>query len=155
MGFLRTAYRLASITLGLVLFGACEPAASVDQPQSGGAGETGDAEESDDTANSLRSVKSQVEAGQAVLVDVREPGEWAAGHVDGAVSYPLSELNSTTDPQQLKERLPADKIVYTHCAAGKRSVRAAEILKENGYDVRPITQSYEELLNAGFTEVAQ
>jgi rhodanese-related sulfurtransferase len=151
MGQLRKVYRWAAIGLSVICFGACRPASSVDAPQ---AGDASDADASDEADGSLDSIKSLVESDKAVLVDVREPAEWAAGHFDRAVSLPLSELRSTQDPQQLRDRLPADKVVYTHCAAGKRSVRAAEILSEYGYDVRPITQSYEEMREAGFAEEA-
>lgn len=52
--------------------------------------------------------------GKVALVDVREPGEFAAGHIAGAVNYPLS----TFDPA----RLPNDgRRVVLYCAAGGRS----------------------------------
>jgi rhodanese-related sulfurtransferase len=43
-----------------------------------------------------------------------------------------------------------DKIVYTYCAVGYRSLRAAKILKKYGYDVRPLKPGYEELSKSGF-----
>lgn len=158
MGSVQRALSFIATGFGLVLFASCRPAAqSVTDVQTGGSEESAELADSDEpaAAESLESVKAQVERGEAVLVDVREPGEWTSGHIDVAVSLPLSELRSAPTAEQLKQRLPEDKVVYTHCAAGKRSVRAAEILKEQGYDVRPITHSYEELLEAGFSEVTE
>ena len=63
-------------------------------------------------------VKQGLREGSFVLVDVREPHEFAAGHIPGAVSQPLS----TFDPSAL----PQGKRVVFSCAAGVRSVRALE-----------------------------
>src|SRR5271166_134664 len=51
-----------------------------------------------------------------ILVDVREPHEFSAGHVPGSVNHPLSRF----DPH----RLPADEKVVLICGAGKRSASA-------------------------------
>jgi len=51
-----------------------------------------------------------------VLVDVREPGEFASGHVPGAINQPLSCF----DPAEL----PGDKPVVLICLAGARSAKA-------------------------------
>ena len=63
-------------------------------------------------------IKQGLREGSIVLVDVREPHEFAAGHIPGAVSQPLS----TFDPSAL----PQGKRVVFSCAAGVRSVRALE-----------------------------
>ncbi|MBM6594499.1 rhodanese-like domain-containing protein [Microvirga pudoricolor] len=63
-----------------------------------------------------------------LLVDVREPHEFAMGHIPGAVSHPLS----TFDPASLPE---GRRIVFS-CAAGVRSVRAMELAQAAGRDVR-------------------
>jgi rhodanese-related sulfurtransferase len=49
----------------------------------------------------------------------------------------------------LKE-LPKDRILYTHCVVGMRSLKAAEILKKHGYDVRALKPGYDELIKSGF-----
>lgn len=102
------------------------------------------------TKDSLPTVKKSVEEKKAVLVDVREQTEWDDGHVSGAVLLPLSELGKGIDAAVLLKKLPKDKIVYTHCAVGKRSLTGAEILAKHGYDVRPLKSGYKELLSAGF-----
>jgi rhodanese-related sulfurtransferase len=64
-------------------------------------------------------VKSLLDAGKILLIDVREPQEYAAERIPGALLYPLS----TFDPALL----PADegRQVVFHCAAGGRSLTAA------------------------------
>jgi phage shock protein E len=102
------------------------------------------------TKDSLKTVKENVEAKKAVLVDVREKSEWNEGHIQGAVFLPLSELNAGIDEKQLAKRLPKGKILYTHCVVGKRSVSAAKVLEKYGYELRPLKPGYKELLEAGF-----
>ena len=102
------------------------------------------------TKDSLQTVKENVTSDKAVLVDVREKSEWDNGHVSGAVFLPLSELNSGITVAALQKRVPKGRIVYTHCAVGKRSLTAADILQKQGYDVRPLKAGYADLLRAGF-----
>ncbi len=67
----------------------------------------------------------------AVLIDVREQWEWQTGHADGARHIPLKEL-----PARLAE-LPRTAPVYLICASGSRSVKAAQLLRQAGFE-RPI-----------------
>jgi acetyl esterase/lipase/rhodanese-related sulfurtransferase len=92
-------------------------------------------------------VKKALAEKKAVLIDVREQKEWDEGHLQGAKLLPLSALNAGT---YSKDALPKDKIAYLHCAAGKRCVTAAEILRKEGYDVRPLKDGYKSLLTSGF-----
>ncbi|MBQ8081368.1 MAG: rhodanese-like domain-containing protein [Clostridia bacterium] len=61
----------------------------------------------------------------ALLADVREAEEFAAGHIPGAVNFPLSVLSNTA--------LPQDRPLFLYCLRGARSRRAAGILKRMGY----------------------
>ena len=61
----------------------------------------------------------------ALLVDVREPDEYAAGHIPGAVNAPLSTLD--------RADLPADRPLFLYCRMGSRSARAAGILKRRSF----------------------
>jgi rhodanese-related sulfurtransferase len=72
-------------------------------------------------------VKALLDAGKVLLVDVREPDEYAAERIPGAVLYPLSTFDSTA--------LPPDESrgVVFHCGSGKRSMLAAHQRKEGGY----------------------
>lgn len=65
-------------------------------------------------------LEAMLAQGQAMLVDVREPGEFAAEHIAGAVNLPLSSF----DPARLPQ---ADgKTIILQCAGGKRSGMALE-----------------------------
>lgn len=102
------------------------------------------------TTDSLDTVKKNLTSKKAVLVDVREKSEWEDGHVENALHAPLSELKTPDGAKRFVSRLPENKIVYTHCAAGVRSVSAAKILRKHGIDVRPLKSGYDELIEAGF-----
>ena len=74
-------------------------------------------------------VKRGLANGSMLVVDVREPHEFAAGHIPGSVSHPLSRF----DPAALPVG-PGKRIVFS-CAAGVRSVRAAEFAQAAGLDL--------------------
>lgn len=102
------------------------------------------------TKDALETVKQNIKEGKAVLVDVREQSEWDAGHIAGAVLMPKSKLDVEKEAAALARKLDKTKIVYTHCKAGRRALACGEILKKQGFDVRPLKPGYEELLKAGF-----
>ena len=102
----------------------------------------------DHTKDSLQSVKDALAAKKAVLIDVREKGEWNNGHLRAAHLLPLSSLKA--EPKSARAILPKDKPIYLHCASGIRCMKAAEILRKDGYDVRPLKDGYQNLLKAGF-----
>lgn len=108
------------------------------------------AELSDDP---LPIVQENVATHKAVLVDVREPEEWNKGHVQVAISMPLSSLKKG-DTNAVEPQLPKDKIVYTHCVRGVRALKAAMILEKLGYNVHPLKAGYEDLVKAGFEKAA-
>ena len=64
----------------------------------------------------------------AVVVDVREPAEYLAGHVPGAKLVPMDQL-----PNRLQD-LPRHKPIYLVCASGTRSSAMAGLLVREGYD---------------------
>ncbi|MCK6470668.1 MAG: rhodanese-like domain-containing protein [Planctomycetes bacterium] len=103
----------------------------------------------DHTTDTLETVKKNLEEKKAVLVDVREQGEWDAGHLAGARHVPLSKLEADGAPAELIE-LPKDTILYGHCRSGGRALKAAAVLQKAGYDFRPLKQGYEDLVAAGF-----
>ena len=67
---------------------------------------------------------------KAVVIDVCEPGEFAAGHVTGARSIPLAELEAKL-PGAVKNK--ATPLVLV-CASGMRSGRAVALAKKLGYE---------------------
>lgn len=102
------------------------------------------------TKDTLDTVKKQVASKKAVLIDVREKTEWNKGHLKDAKLLPLSLLNQDTLPKEVLQTLSKDKVVYLHCAAGGRCLKAAEVLRKHGYDVRPLKDGYGSLLKQGF-----
>ena len=64
----------------------------------------------------------------AQVLDVREPQEYEAGHLPGAVLIPQADLAT-----RLHE-VPKDRPILTVCASGARSLRAARFLKKLGYE---------------------
>jgi glyoxylase-like metal-dependent hydrolase (beta-lactamase superfamily II)/rhodanese-related sulfurtransferase len=93
----------------------------------------------------------------AFVIDVREPAEYEAGHVRGALHLPQADLALRLD------ELPRDQPIVCICQAGRRSLRAAQFLVQSGFtDVanviggtgawvasgRPVVSSAGELLSA-------
>ena len=82
--------------------------------------------------------KEQLDRGEVDLIlDVRESSEWDKGHIPGAVLAPRGLLEWYADPTSpyAKPELTAnrDARIVVHCAAGARSLLAAETLKKMGY----------------------
>lgn len=78
---------------------------------------------------------AQVSAGQAVLLDVREPEEWQHGHIDGSVPAPRGLLEFLADPTSPRHKSgldPARRVIVV-CASGTRATFAAATLKTLGY----------------------
>ena len=67
---------------------------------------------------------------KAVVVDVCDPSEFAAGHVSGAKNVPLGELEAKLPGTVKNKALPLILV----CATGARSGRAAAIAKKLGYE---------------------
>jgi rhodanese-related sulfurtransferase len=76
----------------------------------------------------LAEVKAGLRDGTLILVDVREPHEFASAAIPGSISMPLSHF----DPAEL----PSEGRIVFSCAAGVRSVRAIELCQAAGLDFR-------------------
>jgi phage shock protein E len=72
-----------------------------------------------------------------IVLDVRTPEEFAAGHVPGAVLIPYDEL-----PARLDE-LDRSRWVLVYCRSGRRSGIAEQTLVDAGFDVRQIDGSWQ------------
>ncbi len=68
-----------------------------------------------------------------VVIDVREPGEYTAGHVPSARPIPLGDVPDRGD------EIPTGETVYFICARGGRSLRAAEYMAGRGVDAVNVT----------------
>jgi hydroxyacylglutathione hydrolase len=65
-------------------------------------------------------------AGAPLLLDVRNPREWATKHIAGSVNIPLNHL------QERIAEVPRDRRIAVHCAGGYRSSVAASVLQQYG-----------------------
>jgi rhodanese-related sulfurtransferase len=65
-----------------------------------------------------------------VVIDVREPSEYASGHVKGAINIPPSELMSGTE--KLND-VPKDANIILYCLSGSRSNVSMNIMQGLGY----------------------
>ena len=61
-----------------------------------------------------------------LVLDIRNPREWAAKHIDGGVNVPLNHL------QERIGEIPRDRRIAVHCAGGYRSSIAASVLHQYG-----------------------
>jgi rhodanese-related sulfurtransferase len=69
-------------------------------------------------------------ASGARLIDVREPDEYSAGHVPGAISIPLGHV-----PDRIDECVSTGETTYLICRSGARSANACAFLEDRGFDV--------------------
>ncbi len=72
--------------------------------------------------------KEGVEASGALVIDVRETGEYEEGHIPGAVNIPIRTLAQNLD------KVPTDRQVYVYCKTGFRAGQALSSLGMLGYD---------------------
>jgi rhodanese-related sulfurtransferase len=71
---------------------------------------------------------ASMRADGAFMLDVREPDEWAAGHIPGATLIPLGQLAGRI------AEVPRDRMVVTVCRSGNRSAQARDILRAAGFE---------------------
>ena len=72
----------------------------------------------------------------ALILDVREPAEWAAGHIPGALHVPRGMVEAKADLDYAgREPRLADRSqeIVIHCASGARSALAADALQQMGF----------------------
>jgi hydroxyacylglutathione hydrolase len=79
------------------------------------------------THGDVTEAESMVASGRMV-VDLREPNEWRAGHIPGAVHHPLGTITETL------AGVPRDTPIAVHCQAGTRSAIGASVLESMGFD---------------------
>lgn len=77
----------------------------------------------------VNGLEAAMKQGKVALYDVRTPGEYAGGHVPGAVNIPLDQLSSRMDELAPHKGEP----VYLVCASGNRSGKAQAQLAAAGF----------------------
>ncbi|GAC1658887.1 MAG: rhodanese-like domain-containing protein [Candidatus Dormibacteraceae bacterium] len=72
-----------------------------------------------------------------LIIDVREPGEWEAGHIPGALHAPRGMIEWYADPTYANHKAELaqarEKNVVVQCASGGRSLLAAQSLQRLGF----------------------
>lgn len=87
-----------------------------------------------------------VERDDVVLVDVRTPEEYSAGHLRG-VDCNLNVRSATFFKDY--QSLPKDKLIAVYCKGGGRSKQVAGVLAGNGYKVVELAVGYDGWVKAG------
>jgi rhodanese-related sulfurtransferase/DNA-binding transcriptional ArsR family regulator len=84
-----------------------------------------------------RELRRRLAAGDVTLIDVRPPDEFAAGHIPGALSMPVTELGKRV------EELPKRKEIVAYCRGPYcvMAMTAVEMLRERGYRARRFIES--------------
>lgn len=84
------------------------------------------------------------------ILDVREPYEWDAGHIEGAIHLPLGKIMAGDE----KGQLDPDRPLVVVCKTGNRSELAALMLQARGYDAHNLEGGTERWVSAGLPIVA-
>lgn len=87
---------------------------------------------------SATEAKARLDRGEVdLIVDVREPSEWEAGHIPGAIHAPRGMIEWYADPTYANHKAvlaeARDKNVVVQCASGGRSLLAAQSLQRLGF----------------------
>lgn len=67
---------------------------------------------------------------ESIIIDVREPFEYRAGHAEGALNIPLSRLQNSAEEL---EDIDKDTHLIVYCRSGGRSSTAIQILEDYGF----------------------
>jgi NADPH-dependent 2,4-dienoyl-CoA reductase/sulfur reductase-like enzyme/rhodanese-related sulfurtransferase len=73
---------------------------------------------------------------QVLLLDVREPQEFARGHIPNAINLPLSQM------RRRYAEVPKETEIWTYCGVGQRSYYATRFLAQHGCRVRNLSGGY-------------
>lgn len=80
---------------------------------------------------------NRTDGGGAALVDVRDPEEFAEGHIEGAVNLPLHDLRKHLD------ELSGGGPVRVYCGVGQRAYYATRLLRQHGIDASNLSGGFE------------
>ena len=122
-----TALAIPALAILALAVAACGPVGTAGQP-SRAAGQQFDA-----AGPSVAREVSVADAARlrdegALVLDVRQPDEWAAGHVPDATLIPLGELEERT------AELPKDRTIVVICRSGNRSAQGRDMLLAAGFE---------------------
>lgn len=98
----------------------------------------------------IAAAKKMIAKGDVVIVDVRTPEEFRAGHIDKAV---LANINDASFDTKIAS-IAKDKKVLVYCAAGGRSARASKIMSEKGWkNVTNMKGGFNAWASAGYPSI--
>jgi NADPH-dependent 2,4-dienoyl-CoA reductase/sulfur reductase-like enzyme/rhodanese-related sulfurtransferase len=80
---------------------------------------------------------SKLYAADALLLDVREPAEFKAGCLDGAVNIPLGQLRGRM------AEVPRDRQIWVNCGVGRRAYYACRLLSQHGFSVSNLSGGFQ------------
>jgi len=100
----------------------------------------------------IHELKSRIDKDPSLcLIDVREPHEWQALHIPGAILIPKDEIE-----EKIASTADYDQPIYLHCRSGMRSIFAGNCLIEMGYkEVYSVDGGILEWAQAGFPVQSQ
>ncbi len=78
--------------------------------------------------STVSALKKQIASHQPLLIDVRNPKEYALGHLPGAINLPLQDIALHSDV------IPADQDAVLYCSTGYRSAMGVMALRLQGFD---------------------
>lgn len=124
--------RIAAIGGGLIVI-ALVTALTGQASDSSSASESSDSSisanvESGGDAPSIQTINSEIESGQATLLDVRTKAEFDQGHFRGAKLHDSVKLDSGQMPE-----LDKDSKIYLYCRSGNRSSQSIKTLEAAGF----------------------
>ena len=90
-----------------------------------------------------------LDAGEALVVDVRAPYEREAGHIEGTRHIELERLASNA------ETLPRDRPIVFHCRLGARSALATRAFRSAGYDAWSLRGGIQEWHDRGLPHTGE
>lgn len=93
--------------------------------------------------------EAQRDADEVIFVDVREPDEWDAGHIEGALHVPMGEIVARVDDFDVEERYVAV------CRSGARSDQVARFLQGQGIDIENLEGGMQAWQRSGLPMVAE
>lgn len=95
---------------------------------------------------SAREAERRAADGEVLLLDVREPEEWAQGHATNAQLVPLGALDPLT--------VPTNRPVLVVCRSGGRSARAVQALRAQGVDATNVAGGMTAWAEAGLPMIS-
>jgi len=88
-------------------------------------------------------VKEALDKGDVLLIDVREPYEWEAGRIPGAMHIEIERLASRA------EEVPSDRPIVFQCRIGVRSAMAMQAFRASGWDAYHMGGGIQRWVNEG------